>query len=177
MRDHIEPQGLLHMLNSLFSHISLLDLEKRKQSYRPHAATSHDLGALLGRNIERIAAHHGAGQGRPSRSRQRPETAPSSATAAVGSPEPGQAADYSGNQGTSLTSVPYLGDKLASSAWSHIHSALLYAHQGDIGLARLHADIASQAAREAAHYMSEEDYEQFMQNIEQALSRLEPHSH
>ena len=175
MRDHIEPQGLLHMLHSLFSHISLLDLEKRKQSYRPHAATSHDLGALLGRNIERIAAHHGGGQGRPSRSW--PETAPRSATPAVGSPEPGQGADYFGNHGPSLTSVPYLGDKLASSAWSHIHSALLHAHQGDIGLARLHADIASQAAKEAAHYMSEEQYEQFMQNIEQALSGLEPHSH
>ena len=68
---------------------------------------------------------------------------------------------------------PYMGDKLKDSTWSHIHTALLQARQGDTSNAKLHADIANQALKEAAHYMSEEDYKVFCEEVTKTFKELE----
>ena len=52
------------------------------------------------------------------------------------------------------------------------HTALRYAHQGDVRTARLHADIANNAQKEAAFYMSEEEYQAFSQEVHEQLEAL-----
>ncbi len=72
-----------------------------------------------------------------------------------------------------ITPDPYMGDKLKDSTWSHIHTALLHARQGEVITAKLHADIANEALKEAAHYMSEEDHKVLCEEVAKAFKELE----
>ena len=67
----------------------------------------------------------------------------------------------------------YMGEKLKTSTWTHIHTALMQARNGQATTAKLHADIANQALKEAAHYMSEQDYKAFFAEVETELNKLE----
>ena len=67
---------------------------------------------------------------------------------------------------------PEMSDKLRKSTWTHIHTALRLARQGDARSAKLHLDIASQALREAAHYMSREDHIAFTVEVEEKLGEI-----
>lgn len=67
---------------------------------------------------------------------------------------------------------PELSKKLKESTWNHIHTALRLARQGEAGTARLHLDIASQALKEAAHYMSREEHIAFTVEVEEKLGDI-----
>jgi hypothetical protein len=67
---------------------------------------------------------------------------------------------------------PELSEKLKKSTWNHIHTALRLARQGDAGTAKLHLDIASQALKEAAHYMSREEHIAFTVEVEEKLGEI-----
>ena len=71
------------------------------------------------------------------------------------------------------TSDPYLGEKLKDSTWSHIHAAQLQARQGNIINAKLHAGIANDALKEAAHYMSDKDYKDLCDEVTAIFKNLE----
>ena len=71
------------------------------------------------------------------------------------------------------TNDPYLGDKLRDSAWSHIHAAQLQARQGNTINAKLHAGIANDALKEAAHYMSDKDYKDLCNEVTAIFKKLE----
>ena len=66
-----------------------------------------------------------------------------------------------------------MGKKLKDSTWSHIHTALMQARKGDVSTAKLHADIANGALKEAAHYMSEADYKLLCSEVEKSFEELE----
>ena len=66
-----------------------------------------------------------------------------------------------------------MGEKLKKSTWSHIHTATLQARQGSLSNAKMHAGIANDALKEAAHYMSEEDYKVFCDEVAKAFEALE----
>lgn len=66
----------------------------------------------------------------------------------------------------------YLSERLKKSAWTHIHSALRMARQGDKTSAKLHADIANSALKEASHYMPVEEYKVFCEEVTDALSEI-----
>jgi len=174
--DKPEAGGLLQMLHQLFSRISLLDLEKRKKSFRS-TGEPVDIGSRLTRHIERVAADARASgaasvheqptlltRDAPSPRMTKPPAAADTGVAEV-------VAHFRSRASSDVS--PYLGDRLESSTWSHIHTALLRARAGDLANARLHADIASQAMREAACFMSEDAYGRFARDIEQALAELE----
>jgi len=72
-----------------------------------------------------------------------------------------------------IASDPYMGEKLKNSTWSHIHTAMLQVRQGDTSNAKMHAGFANEALKEAAHYMSEEDYRVFCEEVEKAFKDLE----
>ncbi len=72
-----------------------------------------------------------------------------------------------------IASDPYMGEKLKNSTWSHIHTALLQLRQGDASNAKMHAGFANEALKEAAHYMSEEDYKVFCEEVAKAFKDLE----
>lgn len=63
-------------------------------------------------------------------------------------------------------------EKLEHSTWEHIHAAIRYARQGETKKARMHADIASTACAELAHFMLGEAYTTFVTQIEQYLDVL-----
>lgn len=67
---------------------------------------------------------------------------------------------------SSSITQPHMGDKLKASAWEHIHSAIRFAKQGQVGKAKLHADIAGHALEEAGHYMNDEEYSELVYHIE-----------
>lgn len=71
------------------------------------------------------------------------------------------------------TSDQYMGEKLKDSTWSHIHTAKLHARQGNIINAKLHAGIANDALKEAAHYLSKEDYTVLCEEVVKVLKKLE----
>ena len=66
----------------------------------------------------------------------------------------------------------FMGDKLKASAWSHIHAAALHARNGELETAKLHVGIASQAVKEASHYMTDEDYHAMCEEVEKVLSEV-----
>ena len=70
-------------------------------------------------------------------------------------------------------SDPYMGEKLKESTWSHIHAAQLQARQGNINNAKLHAGIANDALKEAAHYMNEDDYKVLCDEVAMVFKKLE----
>lgn len=69
---------------------------------------------------------------------------------------------------------PYLGEKLKESTWSHIHAAQLHARQGNKINAKLHAGIANEALKEAANFMTENDYKVLCDEIASIFKQLEP---
>ena len=60
-----------------------------------------------------------------------------------------------------------MGDKLAKSAWEHVHTAIRYAKQGALDKAKINTDIAGHALEEAGHYLSDDEYADLIIKIEQ----------
>ena len=74
------------------------------------------------------------------------------------------------------TSNQYMGEKLKDSIWSHTHAAMLHARQGNVSNAKLHAQIANDALKEVAHYMSEKDYKVLCDEVAVSFKELEEKS-
>lgn len=56
--------------------------------------------------------------------------------------------------------------------WEHVHAVVRYVYQGDKRKAKLHADIASTACKELAHFMDESTYVDFVSRIETYLEAV-----
>ena len=67
---------------------------------------------------------------------------------------------------------PGLEEKLKHNTWVHIHAAIRQARSGDADNAKMHADIANYAYKELVHYLSEDEYNEFAQDIEEQLGSL-----
>jgi hypothetical protein len=65
-----------------------------------------------------------------------------------------------------------IADKLILSTWDHFHAAIREARQGKIKTAKLHMDVANYAMKEVAHFLSEEEYQNFYSDIESELEKL-----
>lgn len=64
------------------------------------------------------------------------------------------------------------GHKLVQSALDHLHTSIRYAKAGDPESAHLHASIMNSALKEAAHYASENEYQELVQILDKELNRL-----
>ncbi len=71
---------------------------------------------------------------------------------------------------------PAIKEQLSKSTWSHIHAAIRNARQGKKTEARLYGELANNALKEAAHYMSEDEYLEFTTSIDLELSKLKSDS-
>ena len=175
---------LLNRLKQLFSRFFMLDLDKRLQSYRQgvNPQRCKHICKSLNARIDALATTSSQQKGISARQMtddphphevplQHRDVAAQTMTAS----ENRVGKDYFENHTVHRDEESSMGDQLKGSAWTHLHSALLYARQGDVSRAKLHADIASQALKEAAHYLSEEDYEELSVKFEQALDELHPH--
>lgn len=69
---------------------------------------------------------------------------------------------------------PGISDKLKHSIIEHINASIRHARRGDTASAKMHADIASTAYQELAHYITDEEHTQFAQEIEEQLNVIMP---
>lgn len=62
-----------------------------------------------------------------------------------------------------------MSERLQRCVWDHVHSAHRFARLGDGNTAKLHADIATNAIKTLSHYMPEDDYHLFFDEINEQL--------
>jgi len=70
------------------------------------------------------------------------------------------------------TLTPGIDEKLKHSIWQHIHHALRLAREKKNKDASMHADIAYYACKELAHYLPEQEYYEFINEIKDELKHL-----
>jgi hypothetical protein len=179
---------LLRALHELYYKFCDMDLHKRINLYKSSTGTNKapDISALLTKHIEKLAPARKPDSAATSNAAAGAVKARSSKKTgnADNTKQPSQQPGWL-NKAVSKVIRPkkiftskiapdqYMGDKLKDSTWSHIHSALLHARQGETSSAKLHADIANEALKEAAHYMSEEDHKVLCEAAAKAFKELE----
>ena len=67
------------------------------------------------------------------------------------------------------------GAKLVQTTWEHFHTTIRLARQGNAKAARIHMDLTNNALIEAAHYLSESDYDHFSKEVIQAIEEINNH--
>ena len=178
---------LLQDLHELYYKLCAIDLRKRMKLYHHNTYTDDtpDISASLTKHFHKLAPV------------DKPGTAGSASTATPPSPKR-PARHYSEKhprrQRRGITrmvstffrpqkvftsikaSDQYMGDKLKDSIWSHTHAATLNARQGNVSNAKLHAQIANDALKEAAHYMNEKDYKVLCDEVAMSFKELEEKS-
>ena len=170
---------LSHALHVLYYRLCDMDLHKRMNLYNRNNGTNGtpDISASLTKHIDKLAPASKPGSTATARSSKR-TSKPDNAK------QPDQQPGWPNKLVSSfirpkkifkskIASDPYLGEKLRDSTWSHLHTALLQVRQGEASNAKLHADIANEALKEAAHYMSEEDYKVLCREVAKAFKELE----
>jgi hypothetical protein len=185
MASKYDIAALIEALKSLYSTIASLDLQKRMGSYRRDngAGVDHDIATPLINDIEKLAA---SSDGDNQRAPRHASSASSLTAAEEGSPNrqrighktttpPRRFTELSrffGRKKTGSAFQPHMRDKLEASVWEHINTSLRLARKGDAKSAKLHADVANNALKEAARHMSEEEYSEFYGQVEKQLSEI-----
>lgn len=175
-----EQGSLLQTLQWLRSRMLQLLFSNRIDAYHQsnHANVAHDIGEQLSGHIDKIAQSKGISPSElnceiPSR---RPRTATSSTDKKAKKGKLTRSfvelSSYFRTRRNGGTVNPHVADSLRDSTWEHIHTALRLAREGNICAAKLHADIANNALKEAAHHMSEEDYGAFKEKVDAQLGNL-----
>jgi len=157
-------------------------------SYREEAGrvADHDLATLLSDHIDRLAAAKPVDSGKTQRrvSGQKVDRATQNSSplrphsnhqVSIVSGTFSGLGRYFKSARTAVVLDPELSKKLKKSAWNHIHTAFRLARQGEARTAKLHLDIASQALKEAAHYMSREEHIAFTVEVEEKLGEITGH--
>ncbi len=175
--------SILRSLQRLYSRLVLFNLQKRMSSYRGSvgSGTGEDITATLYACIDNCAssasAHKQAGtQHEPSRHNVKAAATPSPPSIPANHQESvfkmamNGLSLYFRKRKVNSVMATELGEKLKKSIWEHIHAAHRAAHQGKVDTARLHADIASTALKEAAHYMPEEEYATLVAEIKDVFN-------
>jgi hypothetical protein len=81
-----------------------------------------------------------------------------------------------GRRGAVAASQPQLGEKMQAATWEHINKAQLFARQGKLESARLHAGLAQNAMETASRYMGDEEYAAFKTDVDARVQAIETDS-
>ena len=76
---------------------------------------------------------------------------------------------YLRTRGRTTSLQPSLADKLKKSTWEHARTATRAAKAGNKAKAKLYTDLADNAMKEAARYMSADDFRAFRRDVEDSL--------
>ncbi|MDH5766062.1 MAG: hypothetical protein OEZ38_08600 [Gammaproteobacteria bacterium] len=173
MNSKPDTHNLLHSLYELYIKISHYDWHKRRQSYRP-VVTEADISQSLKKNIDRLSENqhsiHASSTGRSFLDRIAHEPLQSQTPLKLISKMLHGLTRHYKNSTSHIEANQFMSNKLKTSIWSHIHIAFMQARQGDVAAAKVHADIATQALKLAAHYMSEDDYKLLYVDVVKALN-------
>jgi hypothetical protein len=189
----MKPEGeinlLIQALQRLYSRIASFILEKRMGSYRGEAGSvaDHRLSTLLSDHIDRLAESRPANgvkaQGKAPEHKVHTATDKQRLNLSLGQRQSEHQVSimsralsglgrYFRSKQTESVLDPEMSKKLKKSTWTHIHTAIRLARQGDARTAKLHLDIASQALQEAGHYMPKEEHIAFTVEIEEKLGEI-----
>lgn len=189
MSPESEVGSLLATLRGLYSRIAMLVLHRRMNAYRRHDGSgSGDIAATLAEHIQKVASDHerdaasdvSPGLARTVQpARHRAGTIP---PAAQGEEEQrpltrGELGRHFESSHAGAVFDPHLGADLKRRTWEHIHSALRYAAQGRASPARLHADLATNAFTEAAHYLPDDEIAEFAAAVQEKLKSISLPAH
>jgi hypothetical protein len=185
----MKPEGeinlLINALQRLYARIASLVLEKRMGSYREEAGSvaDHRLSTLLSDHIDRLAESRPANGVKAQGKAPEDEVHTATHNLSLGRRQSEHQASimsrtlsglgrYFRSNRTESVLDPEMSKKLKKSTWTHIHTAIRLARQGDARTAKLHLDIASQALQEAGHYMPKEEHIAFTVEIEEKLGAI-----
>ena len=170
---------LLRALHQLYAHVGFLHVQKKLQRHRGGSLQikKYDISPQLHEHIGRLAE-----TARPSETCSLPvrkQLAPRTSAKHTPSRSLNLSSSMSEHvknffrRDRHITAVDrHVGDKLKTSAWNHMRTALRMARQGQLNSARIHANIAAQAVREVAHFVPEDEYEVFSKEIESSLKEI-----
>jgi hypothetical protein len=175
---------LLHDLQQLYYRLCAMDLRKRMSLYHRHIGTNKapDISTSLTDHLDKLAATSKTNTVDDAsttsmtspKEPDRPEKTKQSSKQPHGILKVVSTYIRANKTFTSMkTSDPYMGEKLKESTWTHIHAAQLQARQGNINNAKLHAGIANDALKEAAHYMDEDDHKVLCDEVAIIFKKLE----
>jgi len=175
---------LLRDLQELYYKLSVLDLLKRMSLYHRNTSTNEapDISTSLTKHLDKLT---------PISKSNRAGAASTTETMSSIRPIRSDNAKQPSRQPRGIIKVvndfirpkkiftrikpsdQYMGEKFKDSTWSHIHTAMLHARQGNVINAKLHAGIANDALKQAAHYLSEEDYKVLCEEVAKVFKKLE----
>jgi len=192
-----ESNALVSALRELFFKASEFNLAKRISSYRERIGSNipHDISAPLHKHIDKLV--HKARQDKVAESNIPVYKPTTQIKERVARPEL-EKVEVQNNQPEKINKEqiskskdepgsadkPYkisdpekldeqgLGKKLKASMWEHIQSARMQARLNQVATAKMHIDIANHALKEAARYMSEEDYKIVCEEVNTALDEF-----
>jgi len=185
-----ETKGLWHGLHELYLKLSEQALLTHVSHYLHNTESNKppDIVVPLSNYIEKLSSLNKQAKSKVRTNfahhiNNHRETAQSSAAQANTNTEKSHAplsAEYAVGPGhhyridtSKIASDQYMGERMKDSTWSHINTSLRKARKGETVNARLHAQIANDALKEAAHYMSAEDYQELCSDVAKAFEELE----
>ena len=175
---------LLHDLQALYYRLCAMDLRKRIHLYHRNTSTNEapDISTSLTKHLDKLSTISKS---------NRASAASTKETMSSKRPARTDNAKQPVRQSRGIIKVvgefirpnkiftrmkpssQYMGENLKESTWSHIHTAMLHARQGNVINAKLHAGIANDALQQAAHYLSEEDYKVLCEELAKIFKKLE----
>ncbi len=185
MTSRFDITALIETLKSLYSRIASLELKRRMDAYRKGdgAEPSHDIATALAEDIDKLAVSSDTGPG-AAVSDTSSETGSTAAQHGSGTRRPVdrkhpqvayrfmELIRFFKASNNASTMQPQLAEKLKASVWEHINTSLRLARAGEAASAKLHADVANNALKEAARYMPKEDYNAFYAQVEKQLREI-----
>ena len=174
-------QKVLDAIYQLHSQITLKMLHTRIQKHhkQKHTDPSHDIKKHLTKLVHHLADKH---QEATSRTTCKKSTSIvkniSHVTTLDDYKNPNSPniinpfSDYLKNKEYVDSSHSRIADKLISSTWDHFHAAIREARQGKTKIAEMHVDIANFSMKEVAHFLSEDEYQNFYSGIEVKVEEL-----
>lgn len=173
-----EINDLLLTLQRLYSHFAGITLHRRTRSYQKHRKDlqRYDLGEPLSTKIKTLDAKRSKDPGvilseAPVGLSQTTSLSLRNMDERIGYKRVVILQTFNGlsehfNKTRPDVSLrPEVGEKLRKSTWEHIHAAMRLAREGKVSRAMIHAEIANSALKEAARFMPETTYLQFIEEV------------
>ena len=174
-------QKLLDTIYQLHSKITLKALHIRIQKHheRKHTDTSNDITRHLTKHVHHLASKHKEATSKVTWKKSTFIVKNISHVTTLddyknpNSPNIiNPLSDYLKNKKYVDSGHSRIADKLISSTWDHFHAAIREARQGKTKTAIMHVDVANFAMKEVAHFLSEEEYQDFYSDIEVEVEKI-----
>ncbi|MCP5446275.1 MAG: hypothetical protein H6964_04655 [Chromatiaceae bacterium] len=176
-------KSLLDSLQSLYSKLSFVIIDRRIHSYRKESTVvvDKDILAKLLEMVEQTPARKASGS---AVNDAKPAAETNGLTAGVRktgsdiqqhSAAPEMVYKDLSNHLHKAADSDSLGARLKTSAWDHIHTSMRYLREENPDLAKMHAGLANEALAQAAHHLTDEAYAELKSSIMAELQKLRTH--